>query len=1202
MIDENYVNDLYNILADILNPNNDIRNKAETKINILQNSDNRKKFIIGLSNIINMSKINGVKNISCILLNKYLSVINSISVSESNWKLLGEHKEDFKSKIINAYINESDLFIKKKICDIITNIAECCFEAEEKWEDLSKLIIDGLNLEINQQNINTIESQVYLITKLFAIISDTLENHLISILSSFNKYFSTNYICLRTVTAEAIVEMMHVLENKNKKKLKSYFFEILKVTYDSLNYSTNNSCALPTYNQIKECNNNLSISKAEECLRRNILTISEINNVMPSLLKSYFSDLFILMGKISENTLITEHVTREMSFDVITSLIDTKPELFIKDQERFKIFIQSLYKYSFEIEDYVDEEWTTPKSNSYIDEDFIPEEKLEAVLIQIDRLINYLEFDFVMVELNAVILELINKESKHWKYKYIGYMTISQIIEHVKDLKTLENIIDLILNDLVNNNHPKIRYSCLQCVEQLSQYLNPSFQNKYHNVIISNLITIISKDNVLRNRLQACESLQSFLEHCTSEKILRDNNYIKEILENVICIFVKDNIEISLRESILNVISELTEVADEFINPYAEECLKLMLNFFSKIYNNNEFKSLYGSLIEVITILGSRCKESYIKFIPDLVKALLSIQDEIPKSTDPLFENLKSAWKELLPFIKTSYPELLESVFNSIFKLIENTPKVFTNMSNNNASNGINDKNDLIDITDLLKKAESKNDIMIKKEKVKNITTSETSDYAGAIELLNTLIESSGNLSIPYLKKAENLIIPLLSFENNSDIRQESSNTLLEIVTVLSSSMNGNTFNNNTNNNNLNKENLTSLVKYYIVALFQAIEKEHINSTISIMLDNTGSIIENIGFKLFNNDELIEITNKLLAIFEKIEKFRLNVIEKKNIAEKEIEEENKNNELLKDNDDNKSEFEYEEDDFADQLENEIKDIEDVLVSIADIFGNLFKTHKELSLNIVYKLKDELLIKYLKPESSLFEKKMAVFILDDIVEFIGHSLVPDMWNDITNILMNYIDHKDHALRQASSYGLGEIAANTIYNDNNNLFKERYNDLFYSAFQNSINSNPKDNINLKEWGNAMDNITVAIGKVIKFQLNNIDQDKWVKFYINCLPITYEEDEAQDHHLEFMSLINYNSQVMLGNNNCNLPKILLICSEIYQTKLSTDKLDEEILKIFNNIKSNINQYTSVINSSKELSKSKIITNKLNDLLKIN
>ena len=158
MCDNNDLQNLHDILNSILNPNNEIRKEAELKLNSLQS--NRTLLIVYLSKIIPITNVKGVKNLCCLLLNKYLSAKTSLN-TDSVWKELGSNKEAFKLDVLNAFLQEKDSFIKKKICDLIANISECVFEADEKWDDLSKLIIHGISLEVTVENLVALEAQVY---------------------------------------------------------------------------------------------------------------------------------------------------------------------------------------------------------------------------------------------------------------------------------------------------------------------------------------------------------------------------------------------------------------------------------------------------------------------------------------------------------------------------------------------------------------------------------------------------------------------------------------------------------------------------------------------------------------------------------------------------------------------------------------------------------------------------------------------------------------------------------------------------------------------------------------------------------------------------------------------------------------------------------------------------------------------------------
>ena len=59
-------------------------------------------------------------------------------------------------------------------------------------------------------------------------------------------------------------------------------------------------------------------------------------------------------------------------------------------------------------------------------------------------------------------------------------------------------------------------------------------------------------------------------------------------------------------------------------------------------------------------------------------------------------------------------------------------------------------------------------------------------------------------------------------------------------------------------------------------------------------------------------------------------------------------------------------------------------------------GILFKTHKELTLDIVDTLYREKLSYALQPDKSEEMHKFAIFVIDDMIEFLGVELISQIW--------------------------------------------------------------------------------------------------------------------------------------------------------------------------------------------------------------
>lgn len=63
-------------------------------------------------------------------------------------------------------------------------------------------------------------------------------------------------------------------------------------------------------------------------------------------------------------------------------------------------------------------------------------------------------------------------------------------------------------------------------------------------------------------------------------------------------------------------------------------------------------------------------------------------------------------------------------------------------------------------------------------------------------------------------------------------------------------------------------------------------------------------------------------------------------------------------------------------------------------ALADVLGALFKTHPDYCLNVVNYLYTQVLSTFLQPQAKPEDHKFAIFIIDDIIEFLGQGRVPE----------------------------------------------------------------------------------------------------------------------------------------------------------------------------------------------------------------
>jgi len=298
-----------------------------------------------------------------------------------------------------------------------------------------------------------------------------------------------------------------------------------------------------------------------------------------------------------------------------------------------------------------------------------------------------------------------------------------------------------------------------------------------------------------------------------------------------------------------------------------------------------------------------------------------------------------------------------------------------------------------------------------------------------------------------------------------------------------------------------------------------------------------------------------------LKIFAETEKRRKALLEKQEKLEKLEEEQEKE---AKENQDESDE--EDENDYANDLEQDIDEIEEILVALADFIGILFKTHKNNTINIVEKLTKIVLPEFFKSSASIFELKMGIFIVDDMVEHLGQEFLSGIWKDLAAILIKYSDNETPEIRQAANYGLGMFAMVTKADF------ENYSSMFLDKLEAAINFKDEDE-DEEEAGHARDNAIAALGKVIIYQGKNMKNvEHWVQKWINYLPLSFDEGESVANHELLCNAIVSSSDLFLGGTTYgNLPQIIRILTTVYQTKHSNEKVDDLVKNILKSIATN-------------------------------
>ncbi len=1140
--DTNALSQCEQMLKNLLVPDDSIRKSAEIQLQQgLQNNQSKEVLCLYCSQILLNSTDLSVK-LYCAIIIRKIFLVNDDSKNDIIKTFNFDNKNVLKNNLFNALVNNvQDKNLNKKIANAIVNVFTCLLENDEKWDELLKYIIGNFNLELSENNLNIIELSLYLLSNVYGVANDQLKEGIPIFLNCFSIYFKSNILSLKAKTVECINELLcSTSSKKESKKFREFIYYILETTLQCLkeHSSENLKICLDSLNDLSECE--------------------------PKILRKSFSDIFILMGKIIEDKEIDDNL-REIAYELLINLIENMPKLMKNDEEKLSNLIQSLFKYAMEIDEEIDDEWLTPKATTFINDEFIPEQKLDEATSLLLRLFDALDEKVVLKIVSNNIAELIQHSSeKDWKYKYIAYITIAEVISYVKELNHIENIIEMILKD-VNNQNVKIQYAALYCIAELADEHNPDFQNEYHGKVIGSLLNVLNNSNVLRIRLQVVDALDCFIEHVTDEVGAK---YLQNSFDILFTVFNEDDTKCpcSLKEGILDVVQEFIDASNEEFKKYAEKCFSILLEYLKKILNDGTNKTLIGILLETISIIGPLCPEVYKNYLLTLVNTLIKIQASLSSFKENIGNYLLSSWEKIVPNLLIDNKEKLLEVTQSLIELLKKPPEM--SVSNN--------PNYQVNVQEFFKEDEEK-----KEEKGKpNLQTSETEEFATFIEILNLILESApATINASQVENLYPVILSLLKYPN-TDIQGEVANTFSNSIKSLIAT-------------NCEQNALHNAAKKYIADIVEQLFKESNFSLIVSLLDSIREIISSV--KLFlTTPEINDLSEKLLKIFDKVEQNRIDLNKQKLKTQNEIENDKKtgDNKIFSDDEEDLDS----EQEAIDEIQDEIEELEEVQTSFSEFFGTLFDTHKNLTLEIVEKFLKDYLPKYFNEQSSTFEKKLGVLIIDDMAEFLQQDLIGNIWNDILKTMITYSNHKDYELRNAAAYGLGIFAKFTKTD-----FKMYENDLLNSILNSMTFPDDIPKAEIEDMKFARDNAVSALGKTIKYHGQELnDLNKYLDIWVNKLPITKDHTEGKLNNKFLMEILQKDPKMVLGENNKNLSHIIVVLSKAYNSDDSDDETNKLIEQFANGILNN-NEFKSVLDKVVNEHKKGKTLNKIKGLFKL-
>ena len=1174
------------IVGDYASPEKNKREESEKKLKELREKNLGMLCICLLEISTTKEFSNDIKIMSLVLLRQI------IELEKHKWNEIEPSiKEKIKIASLNIIINDNFHinrdFVNKAI-SVIEQILTAVYDSSEEWTELYNIIGNLYNL-----NFPNDISKIYIITKILIQSVPYMSNKFSNEINKLNNYFLPIFqYDVTNINDYNILDLKVLICN--------FYSNFLTYNIDELDFITLNSFAIN--NILRTLNDCLILLNKErnaeiERITSNMIDYAEFLTISSlqffpeeqiKLLKIYYSMIELKSDDFDLQKIKNQCFQRILDIFLLKTL--PKEEL----ENSIKKYLENLFQYCYKE---LNQPFNNNEEFSNIQGNYTSYEKAPKVDYDIINFLLDITNKFIEEDERNIIKELSKSllTNNNLICKYTGLMIFPQIIESSKKFFEVESFIPLILNNISNSNN-QIRFATAYCTCYFIINFKNKFIKKYSKDFLSALLNSIKNEN--------CK-------HTKCEMILLFNTYISQLDEEYEDEAnddtdsgdeFEDKNKISANIS-NNPINELS--AKDYLNQNCEGIFDFLFQLFNNaIENDTQYalikEVLLNSIIICMDFFGEKCKPFAIKFIEYFAKYLDVIY--MNKKHENLYIGLLNVLSSFGKYEEDYFAKYLPSLFKCLEEILKNIKEKSLDLKHFQATLTnllpiiINKNTELIplflkDIIELLKYILNQDD----KEEDSNINYIE--DINSTLKVLSQSIEILEEKCINFIQPIEEIVLEInTKYKNNSNFHITISNILYYFIKIISEEK--------SQDRNL----LKKLGKNYVDIIANMLKNELKISNGVILTEDFNKIIEYI-ISYMEQNELESMFQGIIDLFNIFEDRRIGVIKKKN--KKENEKEEKEQIKLSNNNNNEEESlssleeEDEEEDLINYFNKSISQLEQILENFSLIIENILKYGNKNYLNNIYNvIYTKILPLLINSEQNvpLLKKyqnnlKIAANLIDDIFEYSNfNNLDQSHIQKLLSFLLTFTQNKKANIRQSAAYGLGIFIK---LSEQNNIYPKYSKDILITlktSFE-IFYKNKNNDILSREDGLSFDNFIAAIGKAINYK--NLTDINYLYFWIENLPIKYDETEMEEEHDILCEFIINNKHILYNFDEIHLYKIVKIFLEIYKEKNSSNNdIDKKIKLIIKNKVEFRNVIDKIYNEYKSQLQNKIIAKFMNKL----
>jgi len=718
------------LVAQLLSPENDIRNDAEAKY---QGIPDVTKIQFLLQTMLSSQNME-IRVMAAVLLRRLLSNLEDFTTV-----IPEEVQEQCRVQLLQGAQVEQNANMKKKYCDAIAELAKCHMtdDGKNQWQGILEFLFEccrSASSEVREIPLQILNAFPGIFGTQQATYLQVIKEMLLHNLK--DTHTKIHFLAAK-VTCTFIVE---AVDEDNHK----FFCDLIPAILQAIDTSVKN--------------------EEDDAVLKSFVELAEIAS---STIRPHIRDTINLMLEIVSNKKL-ENTWRQLALEAIVTLAESAgPMVRKRAADLIQKIVPEMLALMVDLED--DEEWCISDEAEDPETDSNPVAGESAL----DRFACAIGGKTVFPRVNGFLPIMLKREE--WTYRHAGLMAISAIAEGCnKQMQPLlKGIVDEVLI-LICDKHPRVRYAACNSLGQLATDFKILFQKSFHNRVLPALLQLLVSEGAYpRVQAHAAAALVNFFDECPVDVL---EPYLDAVMQNLERVLSEKIHQLSQKgsklvlEQVLTTIATVADTAEAKFVAFYDRFMPA-LKFIFENATTKEYRLMRGKCIECISLIGLAVGRE--KFLPDasaVMQLLLNTQSGIEEleADDPIISYLISAWARMCKIIGAEFVRYLPVVMPNVLKAAQIKPEVA-----------------LIDADDPSHKDQEQEGwefVNLGEQQKFGIKTSGLEDKCTACKMLVHYARELKEGFVDYAEEVVKIMVPLLKFYFDEDTRIAAAESLPHLL------------------------------------------------------------------------------------------------------------------------------------------------------------------------------------------------------------------------------------------------------------------------------------------------------------------------------------------------------------------------------------------------------------------------------------